>query len=91
MEGRSDGASSELVPVAATATAREGDLASDSQVKVNETVPVLGAGMRTSSDHSFSFSRRSSRGCGGYVGTDGGNPQHKVNRLFSDHFPYATL
>ena len=58
MEGRSDGASSELVPVAATATAREGDLASDSQVKVNETVPVLGAGMRTSSDHSFSFSRR---------------------------------
>ena len=72
MEGRSDGASSELVPVAATATAREGDLASDSQVKVNETVPVLGAGMRTSSDHSFSFSRRRSsarlwRICGGLM------------------------
>jgi hypothetical protein len=36
-----------------------------------------------------------SRGdCGdmwGYVGTDRGNPQHKVNRLFSDHFPYAML
>ena len=57
MEGLSDGASSEPVHVAATTAAREGDSASGSQVKVNETVPVLGAGMRTSSDHSFSFLR----------------------------------
>ena len=57
MEGLSDGASSEPEHVAATTAAREGDSASGSQVKVNETVPVLGAGMRTSSDHSFSFLR----------------------------------